>query len=664
MRKELTLWISALTLAAMAFAGAAVLNGQVVVTQDSQRITTGGGALQVNSDRPMEIGNGIIFGHAVEAGSTRPVSGAIVTLSLSGSAPLRVMADGQGQFAFRDLPPGRFTLSSSKAGYVDGASGRLRPNGPTQSLELTADQHVSDVTIPMWKHGAIAGRVMDEGGEPLVGVSVRALKRTIVAGKRQLTSSATDTTDDRGMYRISSLEPGEYVVVVPMSAGGGLASVLASLGLPGRDMPLPAGGGGGGVMAFAARVDTGGGPIAISLDGDGGVAPAGLSPDGHTLTYQTEFYPASTTSARATNVSIASGDERVGIDFQLKPVRTVNITGVVSSPDGNNGDLNLTMIPAESEDLVTPIETASTTSDASGSFRFANVPPGQYVIRAVRSPRGAQSGQTTTVTTGGDTMRMVMTRVVAGGPQPPLPTEPTYWAEMNVGVGQNDVNDLSVPLRTGLRVSGRVEFNGSAERPTPEQLSSISISLEPADGRTNGVSGSVRGRIESTGQFTTMGVPVGKYVLRVGAPSKWTLQGASFNGTDVVDSPIDLHDGDASGVVITFVDRQSDVSGTVLAANGSPDATATVLAFPTDRSMWSGAGSAPRRLKNARAGKDGSYQLGNLPPGEYFVVAIPEGAAGEWQNPDFLDTVSRTATRLRIEVGDKKTQSLTTARLR
>ena len=50
-----------------------------------------------------------------------------------------------------------------------------------------------------------------------MNTTVRVLKRGIVGGQWRLTPGAQDTTDDRGAYRIGMLEPGEYVVAVPMS---------------------------------------------------------------------------------------------------------------------------------------------------------------------------------------------------------------------------------------------------------------------------------------------------------------------------------------------------------------------------------------------------------------------------------------------------------------
>src|SRR4029453_7153714 len=143
---------------------------------------------------------------------------ALITLTLPGASPIRALADGEGRFAFRDLPRGRFNLSATKPGYVDGAYGRMRPAGPTLSLELGDSERVSGVTIPLWKYAAIAGMVVDEQGDPLVNSSVRVLKRTIVGGQWRLTPGAQDTTDDRGVYRIGMLEPGEAVVAVRLTS--------------------------------------------------------------------------------------------------------------------------------------------------------------------------------------------------------------------------------------------------------------------------------------------------------------------------------------------------------------------------------------------------------------------------------------------------------------
>ena len=69
----------------------------------------------------------------------------------------------------------------------------------------------------MWKNAAITGMVVDEAGEPLVGIQVTSVRRTNVGGRRRFTPGVTATTDDRGIYRLARLVPGDYAVAIQSS---------------------------------------------------------------------------------------------------------------------------------------------------------------------------------------------------------------------------------------------------------------------------------------------------------------------------------------------------------------------------------------------------------------------------------------------------------------
>jgi protocatechuate 3,4-dioxygenase beta subunit len=60
----------------------------------------------------------------------------------------------------------------------------------------------------------IAGRVLDDAGEPMSGVTVQALRPAYVEGRRQLVIAAMTSgfqgTDDTGAYQIGGLTPGTY----------------------------------------------------------------------------------------------------------------------------------------------------------------------------------------------------------------------------------------------------------------------------------------------------------------------------------------------------------------------------------------------------------------------------------------------------------------------
>jgi hypothetical protein len=638
---------SALILALVAAAGLAVAAQQQEVRVVTATADSGPMSMNMSgTTTPMASGTGVVFGQVTEADSNHPVAGALVTLSIPGAQPIRVMADAQGRFGFRDLPPGRFSLTTARPGWVDGAYGRTRPAGPTLTLALTAGEKVSGVTVPMWRYAAIAGRVVDETGDPVVDKTVRVLRRTISGGKVRLVLNSQDSTDDRGIFRVGMLEPGEYVVAVPMDQGTDVM-LNGDVGMALKELA---------VARVALASGSGGGGNAMFFNDSG--TPAGVTEDGRTLQFPTVFYPTSTTAARATVIAVQSGEERTAIDFQLKPVPTSKVSGTMMGPEGPAGNLQITMIPAEADELASPIDTLSSFADGQGHFTFNGVPPGQYILRAIRAPRVPMGPmETTTIQQGGNVM---VFRSGVSTSSAPLPTDPTLWAEMMVSVGAKDVSELTIGLRPGLKVTGMVQFTGGAERPQADRLPSIGLNLEPADARP-GLSGA-RGRVDSSGTFTTMGVAPGKYFIRVaGAPQGWTFHSAMVNGRDASVVPIEIEGNDVTGVMVAFTDHPSEFAGDVSIDSGSPD-SATVLVFPTDPSAWVGYGTNSRRFASTRVGKDGKFRITNLPAGDYFAVAIPDRLAGDWQNPKFLESLAGEAARIRVRDGDRVTQMLKVSR--
>jgi len=235
---------------------------------------------------------------------------------------------------------------------------------------------------------------------------------------------------------------------------------------------------------------------------------------------------------------------------------------------------------------------------------------------------------------------------------------------MNVGVGSKDITDLTVNMRPGLTVSGTVVFNGTAAQPTPEQRAGLFINLEPADGRTAGIGSIVRGRVETSGTFTTIGVPAGKYILRVsGAPQGWSLRDASHGGKDITSVAVELDGENATGVVLAFTDKPTELNGTVRDSSGNADTRASVIVFPADASGWTDTGSQPRRLRQVRANQDGTYTVSGLPAGDYYVIAVDdESTKQSWQDPANLNVMARAATQVRLTEGDIKTQALSTTK--
>jgi hypothetical protein len=516
---------------------------------------------------------------------------------------------------------------------------------------------VTSAAVPLWRYAAIEGTVADDRGEPVVGATVQVLRRSTASGMPRLAPAALDQTDDRGIYRVGMLVPGDYVVVLPADRGGDQTMVIG-------------GGGGGGAMRVASFTTVSGATV---REGPGGmpiidhpeeiVGPAGLAADGAPLTFQTVFYPEASVASRAATVRLGSGEERTGVDFARRAVRSSRVTGTVMGADGPAGNQTVSLVPAGGDELAAPVGVATTQSGADGRFTFERVAPGAYTLRVTEMPRIQFGGGDETVTTQGNAtfvMRSVV-RVGRGGAAAPLPDEPMRWAEVPVTV-EGPV-DVPVALRNGMRVSGQVQFVGGGERPTADQLPSIRVSLEPADSRTSQFQAAFRGRIEANGLFRTVTVPPGRYFVRVdGLPQGWYFRGAAIGGRDVTDEPLEIQSEDIAGVTLTFTGQQTELSGSVTDPNGAEDAAALVIVFPTDRAGWINYGARPRRLRSVRVTETGTFTIAGLPPGDYYVAAVRDEAADDWQRPEFLESISAGASRLRLADGDKLTQSLRVVR--
>jgi hypothetical protein len=136
----------------------------------------------------------------------------------------------------------------------------------------------------------------------------------------------------------------------------------------------------------------------------------------------------------------------------------------------------------------------------------------------------------------------------------------------------------------------------------------------------------------------------------------WTLKSAVVNGRDVADLPLDIKGGgDISGVVLTFTDRLSTLSGTVIDAAGRPTAAFPIVVFSTNRETWT---MGSRRVQRARPATDGKYSIAGLPPGEYFLCAAFELSEERLYDPSFLEQLAAGGIVIKLGDGEKRTQDL------
>jgi hypothetical protein len=100
------------------------------------------------------------------------------------------------------------------------------------SISVATGVWFKDATVMLCRPGSLSGTVSNERGEPVIGVYVRALLATRVAGHDRYAVGPLVMTDDRGIYRIGQLMPGRYVVMVP-SAQASAPAVASAAALQG-----------------------------------------------------------------------------------------------------------------------------------------------------------------------------------------------------------------------------------------------------------------------------------------------------------------------------------------------------------------------------------------------------------------------------------------------
>jgi uncharacterized protein (DUF2141 family) len=646
------------------------------------------GSAQQAPATPAPPPTGIIAGKVIDGGTGAPIGE--VTLTLNGAALValagggratpvpqpgpaaqsarRVITDGQGRFLFRDLPAGSFQLTASAGGYLASGAGIIRPNGQGQSVVLPAEGRTLDLVIRMFKFGTVGGTVTDEAGEPVVGATIRPFRSEFVSGRRRFTAPGTTvTTDDRGVFRISQLIPGDYAI----------GFIASSISMPAEalvETERARTAGTAASTAFSSDVQASGGniftqaSIAVGewrlLYGTNARAPS-PSEDGQVvMAYTTTFHSGSTSAGNATIVTVGSGEDKTGIDFQIRPVRTAKVSGIVTGPEGPVKFFGLRLLSADvdqfaSESTMDPI---MTTTSSTGEFSFLSVPAGAYMLKAVKVPDA--NGQMMPFIIESPSGPISSTRPDMSAPS----TKASLWATLPVHVAGTDVGGLVVPLKTGARVTGHVEFDGVTAAPSGTLLKQIAVSIDPPGRPEFGNLSffqSWRGQLSEAGTFTSVQFPPGRYFIRnTNPPQGWMLDSIVADGRDVTDVAMEVASSDINDVVIRFTDRRSQLAGVVRNGERQPDGTAAVIAFPADRALWTDYSSSPRRLRFARAAATGAFTIPTLPPGDYLVAAISDAGAGAYLDPKFLDKLASVATRVTIDRGQAKTQDLTTVTVR
>jgi hypothetical protein len=546
---------------------------------------------------PAPTGTASIAGQIVADATGAPVGLASVVLIGSRTGVLKVgSSDREGKFVFGALPADRYTVGASRPPYLGAVAGARRPARPGSPVVVADGATVSDVTIRMPLGAALSGTVYDQNGQPAAGIPVGVMQRKVQNGERVLVNVpvAMSPTDDRGQYRVHGLTPGEYVITAMAIHQPRSARALTDADVD---------------MVLAGSV-----PAETPTDAGAGI-PAPV------------FYPGTTRSDEAAGVLVAAGDDRTGLDIQLRLVQPAVVSGVVTTADGSplppQVSLQLRGAPGSS-----PLITGGAVSRLSpgGTFTFPNMLPNTYVIVA-----------------SGGSLRGVATVQVDGA----------------------DASGVSVVLRPPMTLTGRVATAGPN---APRSLAGLRFQFTPLSMALSGLSAPQASPTTATGEFRISNVVETRYLLSgepfFGASADsvtWGLGTVVVDGVDMTDRAIDISvDRVPKDIVVTLTDTWQDISGRVTNTENAGVSDYTMLVFPADEAYWL---FNSRRVATAQPDNDGHYQLGGpgpafLPPGDYYLAAVTDASKDEQYDPAFLRSLIPSAIRLALAPGQRLTQDL------
>jgi Carboxypeptidase regulatory-like domain len=278
-------------------------------------------------DTSTKTGTASIRGRVVAVGTNAPIARAQVHVSSpDNSQGKSAETDANGRYEIAALPAGKYALSAFKTNYVRTSYGQTRPNGAGQPIDVADGQAIANVNVALPRAGVIAGKILDEFGEPVVDVQVMVTRSQYVNGERRMMPAGGRGAmpNDLGEYRLFGIAPGQYY------------------------------------LSATLRNFMGG-----EADDRSGYAPT--------------YYPGTGSVAEAQRITIAAAQQITGINLTLLPVRTTHISGTAFGSDGKplTGAMVMTIdrggfgMSGRPPSQVKP----------DGSFLVTGMTPGNYTLR-------------------------------------------------------------------------------------------------------------------------------------------------------------------------------------------------------------------------------------------------------------------------------------------
>jgi len=285
-------------------------------------------------------------------------------------------------------------------------------------------------------------------------------------------------------------------------------------------------------------------------------------------------------------------------------------------------------------------------TDKDGNFTLTSVTPGEYSLQ-VQSMGGIFQS-----TAGGNVMAFAFS-TSDGTPNSPTAPAQREFGTASLNVNGEDITGLVITGTRGAKASGTLTFLGGTR---PEGIATVRVTSPATDVDNNPMPSLGGSQVKETGAFEMEGL-VGGHLFRVAnLPRGWVLKRVTYNGDDITDRGMELKAGqDVEGIDIELTNKPTAIAGSVSGPSG-PLKDYTVVVFPEDDQKW----TLPqnRWMASARPDQEGQFRFGNLPPGQYYAIAVEYVAQGEWQDPAWLARAAKSATKFSLDEGATRTLDL------
>lgn len=485
---------------------------------------------------PSEPAAGSLSGVVREAGTRVPLEAVRVWAGASDAT-----TGPQGQFAFPKLEPGRHWVSVYDKDRA--ASGGVY-------VLINPGQNLTGVEVYLKTGGSISGRVVDEDRHAVSGATIVLLESTFEFGRQAYRPELTAQTDAHGRYRLA---------------------------------PVPA------ERAFLILVKKPLQPIAPedSMPADPEKRPRLPMP---------AFYPGSPDLDGAQTITLASSEDRRGVDIQMNSAPLYCIGGEILARDGTAvGGAVPQVTIAEQMPLVSQSSFKPVSVQLSeGKFRACGFHPGEYRIAAAntegsRSQRASASAQV--IVTDRDRQDVQLS------PAPAVTLSgDAVWDSEPIG------KPAETRIRIGLAKSRNVTYADEPESPG-HMMAGFSYG----------------GRIRVPDQFTLESTPVDDYTLDLREiPDGCYAKGATFDGAVVLHDLVHLTQSAGGRLRIVLACDAGSLTARVTDRDGNPVSHVHLYVMPEETPS---AAALHEVLKQAEVENGWSEIVKPLPPGKYLALA-------------------------------------------